>query len=833
MNATQLKPFQEAMRDSLVRHFGNLRAQYVAARGASDSSMEVLLRLQGSALILQAPTGVGKTLIAVETVQAFSAQEMIVWFWFVPFTSLISQARHAFQAQAPAQTLMDVTTDRFVESLRPGAVYILSWQSVAARRAETRVVRETRDDGLSVDELIAQARELGYRIGCVVDEAHHGFHRASESIRFFTEVLKPDYTLMMTATPRDEDALTFSETTKYEVGPPDTWPTISREQGVEAGLLKSDVKTVRFIARQGMEQRIVDFERLALAQCWAMHKSIRAELESLGAGFTPLMLVQVPNGAAAVAEAEQLLIGLGVPAGKIRTHTADEPDDNLAAIANDSGVEVLIFKMAIAMGFDAPRAFTLGALRGVRDQSFGIQVVGRIMRVHRLLQGRTDVPALLNSGYVFLANEEDQEGLRTAAELINDMAAKEAAIGPQSAITVSVGDTASMQIVRQGESYELSLDGDPFPDTVSGEERAVADAARLSVAWLQTAPTQSGSASGSSGLAHLSPPAGSPSAGTTSIAGFLATTATRTKKLARKTTVPATLKSERMPPLPDNIEQQIVGLIDFTPVLVDRDRLQTKVTRRLEGLFGEEAPVDETVLARMAPAVLAEKAKQIALEFDDLDQRDFLLQLQQRFREALTNHGIDPPAEVEMLREQLDLVLVRNPRLLREAQRRVRASLIELVDVEIPAEVEVPASTARAAKNVYGIFPAEMNTEEHEFAKILDRDADVIWWHRNIERTPTSVVLYAWSGGLHAFFPDFVVAVNGRIPSDGVALAETKGPHLLQWERAKAGARHQHYGRVFMVGRQTADGEFLIWKLDNEELALDGVFEVQRLRFDV
>src|ERR1700733_13639028 len=125
MSATQLKPFQEEMRDSLVRHFDNLRAQYGAAKAGGDSAIESILRLRGSALIRQPPTGVGKTLMAVETVKNFSIQEKIFWFWFVPFASLISQARRTFQAQAPAQTLMDIATDRVLESLRPGAVYVL------------------------------------------------------------------------------------------------------------------------------------------------------------------------------------------------------------------------------------------------------------------------------------------------------------------------------------------------------------------------------------------------------------------------------------------------------------------------------------------------------------------------------------------------------------------------------------------------------------------------------------------------------------------------------------------------------------------------------------
>lgn len=73
-------------------------------------------------------------------------------------------------------------------------------------------------------------------------------------------------------------------------------------------------------------------------------------------------------------------------ADAVAVHTAAEPDPDVQALANDSNVEVLVFKMAVATGFDAPRAFTLCALRPVVDANFGLQIIGRIMRVHALLQ---------------------------------------------------------------------------------------------------------------------------------------------------------------------------------------------------------------------------------------------------------------------------------------------------------------------------------------------------------------------------------------------------------------------------------------------------------------
>ena len=48
---------------------------------------------------------------------------------------------------------------------------------------------------------------------------------------------------------------------------------------------------------------------------------------------------------------------------------------------------MLIFKVAVALGFDAP-LFALVSMRGAKDTDFGIQVVGRILRVHHRLQAK-------------------------------------------------------------------------------------------------------------------------------------------------------------------------------------------------------------------------------------------------------------------------------------------------------------------------------------------------------------------------------------------------------------------------------------------------------------
>lgn len=842
-----LLAFQERMCGALVRRFRALKAQYDATP-VSQSEMADALRLAEGATLLQAPTGVGKTLLAVEVVRAFSATENIIWFWFVPFTGLIRQAQNTFRAQAPAQKILTLDADRSAEALRNGGVFVISWQAVAASRAETRVVRQTRDEGLSIDALIETARELGYRIGCVVDEAHHGFKKARESTAFFANVLRPDYALLMTATPRDEDALTFSERTGYQLGSPDSWPTISREEGVAAGLLKANVKTVRFLAAPGMESRMLDFERLALRQATALHRVIKQELAS--AGITPLLLVQVPNGAEAARDAEEILTHeMGFLPDQVRTHTSDEPDEGLASIANDYSVEVLIFKVSVATGFDAPRAFTLAALRGVRDPNFGVQVVGRIMRVHRLLQGRKTLNPLLTSGYVFLANEADQEGLNSAADLINELRSREPATGPQTMLTVRVdAESTSVDVTTDGTQFSLTRPPGETPalraETPDADETVLPGDDGSVAQTLAFAASAIGDQLQSHPTAGTPPQDSLPASGTSSSAGLDSLTQALAhgafsgeRRYPLREGAVAELLSESLPLLPDDFEERLVASIDFSQVLADRERESARVTQRTEGLFEEERPLDERVLARLSAPIIAERAKQLTLAFDDIDQRHFLQLLEKRFREALQNAGIEVPPDPETLRRQLDLVLVRNPRLVREAHLRVRSTLISTVPVPLPAEIVSPARLARSAKNLYGVFPPGMGTDESQFARSLDCSEEVVWWHRN-EPTrnparPESVGLWGWSGGLAGFYPDFVVAIQGRSEALGPALAEVKGMHLQEADKAKAGARHQAYGRVFMVGKRSRDDEqFWYFCLENNALTPDGVFEPSRMRYD-
>jgi len=172
-----------------------------------------------------------------------------------------------------------------------------------------------------------------------------------------------------------------------------------------------------------------------------------------------LLLVQVDSRERSVEKIKERLLGHGFKEAQIAVHTAAEPDDDLLAIANDDRIEVLVFKMAVALGFDAPRAFTLVSMRAARDPDFGVQLIGRLLRVHRLLQGRAQsgsLPVDLNHGYVFLSDLEAQDGLDKAGQRINSIQTEYAKASPAT-IVLHVGDGLIGAVDPNGQTrFELA-----------------------------------------------------------------------------------------------------------------------------------------------------------------------------------------------------------------------------------------------------------------------------------------------------------------------------------------------------------------------------------------
>ncbi len=202
--------------------------------------------------------------------------------------------------------------------------------------------------------------------------------------------------------------------------------SIARQDAVDAGLIKNGVRCAAYFV-DADKAKMVDLEQAALRDAVTTHRRIKERLAADGVDLVPLLLVQVNSKKDDAAtqvrkktdEAVERLIKLGFDKNQIAVHTSEEPDADILSVENNEKIEVLVFKMSVALGFDAPRAFVLCSMRAARDEDFGVQLIGRILRVHRALQAKAakrKVADDLCYGYVFLADPDTKHARILPAE---------------------------------------------------------------------------------------------------------------------------------------------------------------------------------------------------------------------------------------------------------------------------------------------------------------------------------------------------------------------------------------------------------------------------------
>lgn len=387
-----------------------------------ESISSALLREVTPPCLLRAPTGAGKTLIICRVLQKVSLARDTIWLWFVPYVNLVQQTEDAIAANATALKPFRLADGKSAEPAS-GQVLISTAAAVARQRSRAQDYTDGTDDvQRSLSDMRDLARARGLRIGLVVDEAHIGLTAQTE-FGEFARWLRPDCLLMASATPKDDRLAEFMAKAGYQANEAFQ---VSRDEVVRARLNKRYIDAVVYDLRQSTAG-IADLHQTVLRQAWKRNLRLKKLLSAQGLDVTPLMLVQVANGANSIKEARDCLLRVcGVEPAAIGEHSSDEPDPvMMASIANDASKEVLIFKQSAGTGFDAPRAFVLASTKPVNDPDFAMQFIGRVMRVHRGLRLRyppgVKVPADLDTAYVYLANSEAQQGFEHAVEATQNL----------------------------------------------------------------------------------------------------------------------------------------------------------------------------------------------------------------------------------------------------------------------------------------------------------------------------------------------------------------------------------------------------------------------------
>lgn len=341
-------------------------------------------------VVLKAPTGSGKTLISAYTLAALHDKPQnppFIVLWLSPGKGdLHKQSARALSAMLGNSSLevklLD-TRDDIAANANPtsGTVFVVNWEKLRTEKdGEWANKMLKKGEKTNLFKMLENATARNLDLVVVIDESHTQLDgpqtaKLMATIRGF----RPYAQLEISATPntpldeelRAEGIHNFVLIPFHKV----------EDAGMvrRSALLNPDFETTQ----KNHDADTLDVQVLLAA--WERLEELTKQYEAEGSAVKPLLLIQYPDGAEAKVRAEaveKFLKARGLEANKTyATWLSEEHSPDLDKIAqNTSPYRALIFKQAIATGWDCPRAQVLVQFRKPGSDTFQIQTLGRLMR---------------------------------------------------------------------------------------------------------------------------------------------------------------------------------------------------------------------------------------------------------------------------------------------------------------------------------------------------------------------------------------------------------------------------------------------------------------------
>lgn len=398
------------------------------------------------AVVLSAPTGSGKTLMATSLIERIldgddhaEPDPDAVFLWI---TDLPELNRQTYEKMLGSSDVLSPLSMEIIESsfsqraFLPGRLYFLNTQKLGKDKLLT-----TRGDGReftiwqTIDNTI---EEFGARFVVVIDEAHRGMRTGSDEKQAETIIqrfLKGDAVVRraplvvgISATPQRFNDLVAGARTVHPV-------TVDAADVRASGLLKD-----RIVLHHSEDDQRADITLLreatrywaAQTDRWAQYCDSQDEEPVM-----PVLVVQVDN-------APKGKIGTRTDLGQAISAISDElpeplPPDAFAhsfdeataldvdgrilryvapsRVSNDRDLRVVFFKTALSTGWDCPQAETMMSFRRAADATYIAQLIGRMVRTP--LARRIESDESLNSVALFLPHY-DAKGVDAVVAKLTD-----------------------------------------------------------------------------------------------------------------------------------------------------------------------------------------------------------------------------------------------------------------------------------------------------------------------------------------------------------------------------------------------------------------------------
>lgn len=403
-----------------------LKYQQDAISELTDKTIK-LLNIGGSRrkIVFEAPTGAGKTVMTCQTLanivdelrtRGDSRFKECAFIWFAPRKLHLQSYMSLKGAFGETRKLTPVMFDELDQSegIQPGEILFVNWESVVKKN--NVMVRDS-ESSASLYEITRRTQEeLGLPIVAVIDEEHMFWSNTADKTKAVLERINPAVELRISATPK----------TSF----PDERTKVYRQDVIAAEMIKKEVVLNPEIEVTASEEERTLNERLikvALEKRNQIAEAYKAE----GVNINPLLLIQLPNDKkeSMTVEDEKVadqvktylknMYDITVENGKLAVWLSNEKENLTGLELPDNLAQVLLFKEAIALGWDCPRAAVLLIFRKLQSDQFTIQTVGRILRMPEQKHNPNE---LLNVGYVYTDLAKDKIDIVTAdaGYILND-----------------------------------------------------------------------------------------------------------------------------------------------------------------------------------------------------------------------------------------------------------------------------------------------------------------------------------------------------------------------------------------------------------------------------
>lgn len=400
-------------------------------------------------LVLSAPTGAGKTVLVSKFIDDYLDENPnTVFLWLCPGAGgLEKQSQDSFREATSG--IPDGDVYAFINESDPrGKVFFINWDKI--NRSSNVVLREGEHRDLMGKVLFCHTN--GIDIFMLIDEEHKYQSTANEYIGN----IQPVHVLRISATP---------------VSKGDHTEIIPDDEVISAGLIAAGISINEGVSAAIEVNNSVDDDLLLLDIADKKRKEIQAEYDRRGLKIRPLVLIQFPNGYDEwIERVKQALDDLGYSStsGLVASwFSGDHPDNPDEIKKLDGQYAFLLFKQAIATGWNCPRAKILVKLREGGTERFNIQTVGRVRRMPE--HTHYDCP-LIDNCYVYTLDSEYAEGLTNSIgdsfytylykrkfEAPNIVLQKESLNGSD---RYAVNPEAVVKVVREQMLTECDLDHD-------------------------------------------------------------------------------------------------------------------------------------------------------------------------------------------------------------------------------------------------------------------------------------------------------------------------------------------------------------------------------------